>query len=66
MESVMSEVRASSPRTCGFVEGTDGIRATGLKHAIEHRDTDGSYGLPTGKGPCPNSRANVPFLSDPL
>jgi len=27
-----------------FLGGTDGIRATGLKHAIQNRDADGGFG----------------------
>src|ERR1022692_97503 len=47
----------------GFLGGADGIRATGLKHAIKNRDADGVFGLLTCKGPCPKLRANNPFVS---
>ena len=40
-----SEVWASSLGSSGFLEGTDGIRATGLKHAIENHDAE--FGLAT-------------------
>ena len=62
-ENFKSEVWALSPRSCGFLGGTDGIRATGPKHAIQNRDADGGFGLLTCKGPCPKLRANNPFVS---
>src|ERR1039458_10438233 len=63
MESVKGEVWPSWAGSIGFLEGTDGIRATGLKHAIENRNADGGFGLLTGKGPCPKLGANNPFVS---
>src|SRR5450759_3498213 len=62
-ENFKSEVWALSPGSCGFLGGTDGIRTTGLKHAIQNRDADGGFGLLTCKGPCPKLRANNPFVS---
>src|SRR5450759_2328541 len=62
-ENFKSEVWALSPGSCGFLGGTDGIRTTGLKHAIQNRDADGGFGLLTWKGPCPKLRANNPFVS---
>jgi hypothetical protein len=62
-ENFKSEVWALSPRSCSFLGGTDGIRPTGLKHAIKNRDADGGFGLLTCKGPCPKLRANNPFGS---
>ena len=57
-ENFKSEVWALSPRSRGFLGGTDGIRATGLKHAFQNRDADGGFGLL-----CPKLRANNPFVS---
>jgi hypothetical protein len=62
-ENFKSEVWALSPGSCGFFGGTDGIRATDPKHAIQNRDADGGFGLLTCKGPCPKLRANNPFVS---
>jgi len=62
-ENFKSEVWALSPGSCGFLGGTDGIRATDPKHAIQNRDADGGFGLLTCKGPCPKLRANNPFVS---
>ena len=44
-------------------DGVDVIQTTGLKHAIENRDTDGDFGLLSGKRPCPKLGANNPFVS---
>jgi len=62
-ENFKSEVWALSPGSCGFLGGTDGIRATDPKHAIQNRDADGGFGLLTCKGPCPKFAANNPFVS---
>ena len=63
METATDEVWPSWPESWGLPGGTDGIRAAGLKHAIENRNADGGFGLLTGKGPCPKLRANNPFVS---
>jgi len=55
-ENFKSEVWALSPRSCGFLGGTDGIRATGLEHAIQNRDANGGFGLLTCKGSCSKLR----------
>jgi hypothetical protein len=57
-----SGVWVLSPRSCGFLGGTDGIRATSLKLAIQNRNADGGFSLLTCKGPCPKLRANNPFV----
>ena len=62
-ENFKNEVWALSPRSWGFLGGTDGIRATGPKHAIQNPDADAGFGLLTSKGPRPKLRANNPFVS---
>jgi len=62
-ENFKNEVWALSPGSWGFLGGTDGIRATGPKHAIQNPDADAGFGLLTSKGPRPKLRANNPFVS---